>query len=183
MKVHAEFLWQNKKIEQVRNDTLEKIIESTGRIGDDRKPLSFTAKLVFGTGAIGEAIYFGLFNTFITIYYNQAIGLSNTLIGLAIMLAMIGDAITDPLVGIVSDRWQSKHGRRHPFLFVAPIPLAVALYCIFNPPAALVAEAQGASQYLLFIWLSLWTILSRGFLTLYSVPHLALGGGTLEDSA
>ena len=124
---------------------------------------------------MAEAVYNGMFNTFITIYYNQAIGLSNTLIGVAIMLAMIGDAITDPVVGIMSDRWHSKHGRRHPFLFVAPVPLAIALYLIFNPPAGLTGDLAEASQLPLFAWLCFWTILSRVFLTLYNVPHLALG--------
>jgi Na+/melibiose symporter-like transporter len=125
---------------------------------------------------MAEAIYHGIFNTFITIYYNQVIGLTNTLIGVAIMLAIIGDAITDPVVGIVSDRWHSRHGRRHPFLFVAPIPLAITLYFIFNPPAALSGSFGESSQLALFAWLCVWTILSRAFLTLYSVPHLALGG-------
>ncbi|MBT5682787.1 MAG: sugar transporter, partial [Gammaproteobacteria bacterium] len=85
--------------------------------------LSLGTKLAFGIGATGEAVYTGLFNTFITIYYNQVVELNNALIGVAIMLAMIGDAITDPLVGIISDRWRSSRGRRHPFLWVAPIPL------------------------------------------------------------
>ena len=47
-------------------------------------------------GASGEAIYLALSNAFIVIFYNQIIGLNNALIGLAIMLAMIGDAISDP---------------------------------------------------------------------------------------
>jgi glycoside/pentoside/hexuronide:cation symporter, GPH family len=139
------------------------------------------ARFCFASGAVGEAVYFSLFNTFITIYYNQAIGLSNALIGTAIMLAMIGDAITDPIVGIVSDRWRSRHGRRHPFLWVAPLPLAIAIYCIFNPPAVLVDDPGGTDQLLLFMWLSVWTILSRAFLTLYSVPHLALGAELTKD--
>ncbi|MEM7020144.1 MAG: MFS transporter, partial [Pseudomonadota bacterium] len=141
--------------------------------------LSFGTKLAFGSGAVGESVYLGLFNTFITIYYNQALGLSNTLIGTAIMLAMIGDALTDPMVGMVSDRWKSRHGRRHPFLFVAPIPLAVMIYCIFNPPASFLGPE--VNQWALFIWLSIMTILSRAFLTLYSVPHLALGGELSKD--
>ncbi len=161
------------------SNSKERLISTSGVATDqvgaaDRLP--FSTKLLFGSGAVGEAVYLGLFNTFITIYYNQALGLSNALIGTAIMLAMIGDAVTDPLVGIVSDRWRSRHGRRHPFLLVAPLPLAAALYCIFNPPDAFVNGANGAEQMALFLWLSVWTILSRAFLTLYSVPHLALGG-------
>ena len=102
--------------------------------------------------------------------------LNNALIGIAIMLAMIGDAISDPVVGIVSDRWRSRLGRRHPFLWLAPIPLTLTLYCVFNPPQALQGEASAYGQWGLFAWLTVWTILSRSSLTLYSVPHLALGG-------
>ena len=138
--------------------------------------LSLGTKLAFGVGATGEAIYIGLFNTFITIYYNQVMELNNALIGVAIMLAMIGDAITDPLVGIVSDRWRSPRGRRHPFLWVAPIPLTIALWCVFNPSEFLQGGTADSDQFGLFLWLAVWTILGRGFLTLYSVPHMALGG-------
>jgi len=134
--------------------------------------------VAFGIGASGEAIYLALSNAFIVIFYNQIIGLNNALIGLAIMLAMIGDAISDPLVGIVSDRWRSRLGRRHPFLIAAPVPLALALYFTFNPPQWLL---DMSSQIALFIWLSAWTIISRAILTLFNVPHLALGGELSKD--
>lgn len=126
-----------------------------------------------------------MFNTFIGIFYNQAIGLSNSLIGLAIMLALIGDAISDPVAGIVSDRWRSRLGRRHPFLFVAPFPLAVSLYFIFNPPTQWAANADSASaqQTALFLWLLGWTISSRLFMTLYTIPHLALGGELSQNAS
>lgn len=143
--------------------------------------LSLWTKAFFGAGAVGEAVYLGLFNSFIQIFYNQAIGLSNTLIGTAIMLAMIGDAITDPVVGVISDRWRSRHGRRHPFLFAAPIPLALSLWFIFHPPAFLMQGEGGPHQLGLFTWLVVLTISSRAFLTLYSVPHLALGGELSKD--
>ena len=147
----------------------------------DDGSISPVGKLSFGVGAVGESVFLGLFGGFITIYYNQVIGLSNALIGTAIMLALIGDAITDPIVGIMSDRWHSRFGRRHPFLVAAPIPLVVSIFCIFNPPEALIVAADDASQMPLFAWLALWTILSRAFLTLYHVPHLALGGELTKD--
>ena len=134
-------------------------------------PLRLRVKLAFGIGAVGEAVYLGMFNTFITIYYNQAIGLSNTLIGLAVMFALVADAITDPLVGLTSDRFNSRLGRRHPFLWAAPVPLAISLFAIFNPPQALIGQSA-----FLFAWLLVWTVLSRACVTLFNVPHLALGG-------
>ena len=143
--------------------------------------ISLGGKAAYGVGAVGESVFFALFGLFITIYYNQIIGLSNSLIGTAVMLALIGDAITDPIVGIMSDRWRSRFGRRHPFLVAAPIPLILSTYCIFNPPEALTAGPDGPSQMYLFMWLSFWTILSRAFITLYHVPHLALGGELTKD--
>ena len=142
--------------------------------------IPLTSKLAFGSGAVGEAVYLGLFNTFITIYYNQAVGLSNTLIGAAVALAMIGDAISDPVVGVWSDRFKSRYGRRHPFLVVAPVPLAAAIYLMFNPPEVLALSPED-NQWGLFAWLAAWIILSRALLTLYSVPHLALGGELSKD--
>ncbi|MFP6582928.1 MAG: MFS transporter [Candidatus Hydrogenedentota bacterium] len=153
-------------------------IDETGH-GEGVIPLS--GKLAFGVGAVGESMFFGLFGVFIMIYYNQAIGLSASLIGTAIMLAMIGDAISDPVVGIVSDRWRSKFGRRHPFLLAAPLPLALSIYCIFNPPKSITVDPDGSTEMYLFAWLTVWTILSRMFVTLYHVPHLALGGEMTKD--
>lgn len=136
----------------------------------DEKPLPFRVKLCFGIGAIGEAVYFAIFIAFITIFYNQAIGLSNYLIGIATMLAVATDAVTDPVIGMMSDRHRSRLGRRHPFIWAAPVPLAISIFAIFNPPDVLIGNEWG-----LFSWLAVWTILSRAFVTLFNVPHLALG--------
>jgi Na+/melibiose symporter-like transporter len=143
------------------------------------KTLPWHTKILFGIGAVGEHVYGGMFNTFIVIFYNQALGLPNTLIGAAILIALVGDAISDPMVGILSDRLRSRFGRRHPFLLAAPVPLAISLWCIFNPPDALLARNGDGlleSTWTLFAWLMLWTTLSRLFVTLYVIPHLALGG-------
>ena len=141
-----------------------------------RTPLPIRTTLAYGIGEVGEVVFLGMFNTFIVIYYNQAIGLSNSLIGTAIMLATIGDAISDPMVGMISDRWRSRLGRRHPFLFAAPIPLAVSLYAIFSPPDYLTGGVAGEpNQLWLFAWLAVWTICGRLFVTLYTIPHHALG--------
>ncbi len=152
-------------------------------MNDIRQKLPFMTKVAFGVGSMGEIVFLGMFNTFISIYYNQAIGLSNSLIGTAIMLAILGDAISDPVIGMISDKWRSRWGRRHPFLFAAPIPLAISLFLIFNPPAQLTGGTTGEpDQIWLFVWLASWTILARFFLTLYSIPHYALGGEITKDS-
>lgn len=152
-------------------------------MSDFRQKLPFLTKTAFGIGSVGEIVFYGMVNTFIGIFYNQAIGLSNSLVGVAIMLAMLGDAVSDPVVGMISDRWRSKLGRRHPFLFAAPIPVAICLYLIFSPPEFITqsADGEGINSLLVFCWLTFWTIISRIFLTLYVIPHLALGGELTKD--
>eukprot|EP01045_Picozoa_sp_COSAG04_P010971 COSAG04_NODE_691_length_11104_cov_6.949841_7_plen_245_part_00 len=58
-----------------------------------QRSLGSGTKLAFGIGAVGDSVFGGMFNGFITIYFNQAVGLNNSLIGTAIMLAMISDAV------------------------------------------------------------------------------------------
>ncbi len=141
--------------------------------------LGFGTKFAFGFGQLGDALFLGLTLTFAPIFYNQAVGLSADLVGVALFIGIFADAITDPLVGSISDRWRSpRFGRRHPFLFFSAPPLALCLYMLFQPPAALLAIPAGETlpdQLPLFLWLTSWLLLGRFFLTLYVVPHLALG--------
>src|SRR5258707_10352122 len=60
-------------------------------------------------------------------------GLQPALTGLAFFLALVLDAVTDPLVGNISDRAQFRSGRRRPF-FIASIPMALCYYLLLSPP-------------------------------------------------
>jgi Na+/melibiose symporter-like transporter len=137
-------------------------------------PLRKFTKIAFGIGASGEAIAVVSFNLFVFFYYNQVLGLSGTLAGLAVTIALVSDAITDPIMGTLSDRFKSRLGRRHPFLLFTAIPLGIAFFLIFSPP-------PGLEGFSLFAWFTGFTILMRALLTLYAVPHLALGAELSTD--
>jgi Na+/melibiose symporter-like transporter len=136
--------------------------------------LAMRTKLAFGVGAAAEASIGIAFNTFNFLFYNNVLGLSGTLTGTAVTIALIFDAVSDPMIGSISDRWRSRLGRRHPFLFTAPIPLGVCFFAIYCPP-------QGLESVSLFAWFTTFTILLRTALTLYQVPHLALGAELSTD--
>ena len=101
-------------------------------------------------------------------YYQQLVGVDAALVGLAIAIALIVDAISDPVIGAWSDRLHSRWGRRHPMLFVAALPLDGGFVALFNPPADL-TDFQG------FCWLLVFGIFTRLAFTFYYIPHLALG--------
>ncbi|MEM7099905.1 MAG: MFS transporter [Pseudomonadota bacterium] len=131
-------------------------------------------KLAFGVGAAGESVATFGFATFVFFYYNQVLGLPGTLAGLATTVSLVVDAVTDPLMGSISDRWRSRWGRRHPFMFFAAIPLGVTFFCIFSPPS-------GLGEWALFCWLTGFSVLMRMFVTMFNIPHLALGAELSED--
>ena len=135
-------------------------------------PLS--SKLAFGIGQYAEGLKNTAFSLFILFYYNQVLGLSGTLAGMALFIALLFDAITDPLAGSLSDNLRSKFGRRHPFMYASAVPLALAFVGLFSPPEAI-------GQFGLFAWLTVFAILTRGAMTLYHVPHLALGAELTEN--
>ena len=143
----------------------------------DTPPLSAGIKLNFGIGQAAEGIKTCSFGTFLLFYYNQVLGLSGDLAGLAIALALIFDAFTDPIAGSVSDRWRGPRGRRHPFLYASALPLGVSFYLLFDPWVTV----QEAGQMSLFAWMLTATVLTRASMTLYHVPHMALGAELSED--
>lgn len=135
--------------------------------------IPFSSKLTYGIGQFAEGLKNTAFNIFALFYYNQVLEVSGTLCGVALGVALLFDAVTDPIAGSLSDGWRSKWGRRHPFMYASALPLALAFYGLFSPP--------DLSEWGLFAWLLVFSVLTRGAMTLYHVPHLALGAELTED--
>lgn len=135
--------------------------------------LSPLMKFSFGFGQLSEGIKTSAFSMFLLLFYNQVLGVSGTLCGIALAIAVLFDALSDPLVGNLSDGWRSRLGRRHPFLYASAIPMAVFFFLLFNPP--------NVGEFALFAWLLAFTILSRTAMTFFSVPHLTLGAELSSD--
>ena len=131
-------------------------------------PVPLRTKTAFGIGQIAEGVKAASFNYFLLFYYTQVLGLPGTWTGLALFIATSFDAVTDPLTGSLSDRLRHRWGRRHPFMYASALPMAVFFALLFAPPEGLGPES-------LFLWLLCFTLLVRGAMTLYHVPHLALG--------
>jgi GPH family glycoside/pentoside/hexuronide:cation symporter len=136
--------------------------------------LNWRVRLAFALGQFPEGIKSAAFGFLLLFYYNQVLGLSGTLSGLAVFIAVLFDAMSDPLVGSLSDTTKSRWGRRHPYMYAAAIPFAASFYYLFSPP-------DGLSETGLFIWLSGFAVLTRTFLTFYSVPHMSLGAELSQD--
>ncbi len=128
--------------------------------------MPFSTKFYQGIGAIPDTVKNFTFNTFILLYYNQILGADARLVSVALAIALVFDAITDPLVASISDNLTTRWGRRHPLMLIASLPLGVAIYFVFSPP-------DGLSEAALFGWLLGFVLLTRGMMTLYFVPWAA----------
>ena len=138
------------------------------------REVPFSSKFAFGVGQFAEGLMNAAFGMFVLFYYNQVHGLPGTVTGAALFIALLFDAVTDPLAGSLSDNWKGRLGRRHPFMYASALPLGLAFFGLFWPPSGL-GEAG------MFVWLTTFAILTRGAMTLYHVPHLALGAEMTQD--
>lgn len=91
--------------------------------------------------------------------------------GLALLLARTADVLTDPLVGILSDRWRARWGRRKPWIAAGALLGGLALIQLFQPPA-------GVS----FAYLTVWSLLLYFGWTMISVPYSAWGAEMSSDT-
>lgn len=131
--------------------------------------------VAYGVGSVPDSIKNFAWDLFILFLYTQVFGLSGTLTGLALLVAIAFDAVSDPYVGFLSDRSTGLPlGRRHSFMLFATVPFAVSFYFLFTPPA-------GLDQLGLFAWLVTFGVLSRLFMTFFAVPIRAVGAELSRD--
>lgn len=140
------------------------------------KPLSIRLKAGYGSAELGVTAVEFFIQVYLLKFYTDVCGLRPGIAGLVLALGTIWDAISDPLLGAVSDNTKSKWGKRRPFIFIGAPLLALCFVALFTPPQF---ETQFATAgYLLGVYLLVNTAM-----TVLSVPHMALGGELSSDPA
>jgi Na+/melibiose symporter-like transporter len=124
-------------------------------------------RLAYGFGSVAFGTKDNGFSYLLLFYYDQVLGLPAILAGAALLTALLVDAVSDPIVGYVSDNWRSRFGRRHPFMYASALPVAVSYWFLWNPPT-------GLSEGELFAWLLCVAILVRTLITVYEIPSTAM---------
>ena len=113
-------------------------------------------KFFYGIGASANGIKTDAFTYFLLFFYSNIIGLSPGLSSLAIFIALCVDAVTDPLMGVISDRTNHKNGRRHPYFLLGILPMSLSYFMLFA-----INSDWGFSQTQLFLWMLIFTIFTR----------------------
>ena len=128
----------------------------------------------YGSSSMAYGIKDNAFSYLLLIYSNNCLGVPGYLSGLALALAMIWDAFTDPLLGHWSDKSNTIIGRRHPFMYTSLLLLPGGFYALFNPVLAVSGEEA-------FIYVLVMAIIIRTGVTLFEVPCTALLPDLVKD--
>lgn len=144
----------------------------TPELNDSKLPLG--TKLTYGFGSAAFGIKDAGLQIFLLMFYTQIIGVPAPVVGLALTVALVLDAVSDPIVGYWSDNFRSKWGRRHPFMYASAVPVAVFYFLLWTPPRNW--DANGLFWYLLTM-----AVLTRTALTFFETPSAALGPELTRD--
>jgi glycoside/pentoside/hexuronide:cation symporter, GPH family len=132
-----------------------------------RTPLPRLIAYASGEGAYSLAVN-GI-SAFALLFYVQVLGLSGKQAGLALSIGMLWDAITDPVMGHISDNTRSRFGRRHPYILGGGIFLAAAFFFLWSVPG-IFKGPQAIFWYLLGM-----NLVVKTASTIFDVPYTALG--------
>jgi GPH family glycoside/pentoside/hexuronide:cation symporter len=120
------------------------------------------ASPAFALAVVGIPLY-----VYIPKFYTDVVGVHIAILGYLILGVRLFDALTDPLIGFISDRTGTRFGRRRPYIALGAFLLALSIVCLFNPPAE--------SNTFETIWFGIWFFCVFFFWTVVEVPYESLG--------
>jgi GPH family glycoside/pentoside/hexuronide:cation symporter len=129
--------------------------------------LSIREKLGFGVFDLGGNMMFSVMGFWCLHYLTDVAGLAAALAGFALMIGKVWDAVTDPVMGFISDRTRTPLGRRRPYLAAGAVPMGLVFWFFFTVP-------EVSSQTALALWAALALILFNTFSTILNVPYSSI---------
>ncbi len=132
------------------------------------EPLTLRIKLLYGAPSFaGAAMVIPIF-IHMPKFYADVVLVPLGYLAMAIAIARSLDALSDPLMGWISDHTHTRLGRRRPYMLIGAPLCGVAFFCLLNPPASLTGGRAA-------LWFGVTFILYFIFHTVYVLPHYALG--------
>lgn len=136
-----------------------------GTAGEDR--ISLGQKFAYGLGSIVNNLLGGAIG-FMSIVLNVGLGINPALVGTLQAIPRFTDALTDPIMGYISDNTRSRFGRRRPYIFIGAIGVGIVFALMWQLPS-------GYSE-MFYFWIFLTgSIIFYLFYTIFATPWVALG--------
>ncbi len=135
--------------------------------------LPWAEKFAYALPAIPLAVIGIPVYVFLPKFYSDTIGLNISTIGILLMAVRVFDAVTDPVIGYLSDRTTGRFGRRKPYMALGASGLAVSILFLFRP-----LDISGST---LTVYFGFWLFALFFFWTLITIPYESLGPELTPD--
>ena len=133
----------------------------------EKPKLTLKTKIGFGICDLGGNLFFTVIAFLLLNYLTDTVGIAAGMAGTIIMIGKLWDAVTDPVIGFVSDRTSTRWGRRRPFILFGSVPLFITMVIMFTNPGL---EGRTA----LFIWgVTAFCLLCLAY-TIVNIPYSSL---------
>jgi GPH family glycoside/pentoside/hexuronide:cation symporter len=136
--------------------------------------LSIKQKLGFGIFDLGGNMFFTLMGFWCLKYLTDMVGIAAAWAGIAVMVGKVWDAVTDPVMGYISDRTRTRWGRRRPYLLFGALPMLLTMWLFFTAPPVI-------SPILLFLWVMITLALLNTAATVINIPYSSLTPELTDD--
>ena len=143
--------------------------EAASPMGDRESSLSLSHYLSFSAPFLTMVWLAGPIHVLQGIYAKYY-GFSLATLASIILLARLFDAVSDPLIGHLSDQYHHRRGTRKPFIFIGGILLVVSAYFLCVPVGG---DVYGESSNVSIAYFSIWFIALYLAMTLFEIPHAA----------
>ncbi|MFC1735555.1 MFS transporter [Candidatus Hydrogenedentota bacterium] len=143
----------------------------------DNGRVSLGQKLAYSAYFFGRAIPGRVGNLGSLLFFTQVVGLDPLKLGVVAILPTFWDAVTDPIMGAISDRTRTRWGRRRPYIMVGGLMCVLGTALHWTVPAWYVpwATAHGFPVNWIYVFLFIQELFNRTFATVVNVPYAALG--------
>lgn len=135
--------------------------------------VSVKEKIAYGLGDTASNIVFQTVMLFLTFFYTDIYGISPAFVGTMFLAVRIIDAVTDPLMGALADRTESKYGKFRPYLLWFALPFGVISVLAFTTPDF------GEEGKMIYAFVT-YTLLMLVY-TAINIPYCALGAVLTAD--
>ncbi len=136
-------------------------------MSDEQFTLPRYIKVGWAVGELPIAVYIGITMGFFLFFLTEAHGISPVLAGVCLLVPRLWDAISDPVMGAISDRTRSSMGRRRPYILVGSILFGISFYLTLAMPD--LPTEMGKAIY----FTVMYTILSTAY-TMVDVPYSSM---------
>lgn len=143
-----------------------------------RTGLPVATTLAYGAGNFAFALLGLVVAVNLQFFYTDYVGLSAGLVSWSLLFARVFDSFADPVMAYVSDRTRARLGRRRPYILGAALPLGVAFYLLFTPPAV---EDPAAQQGALLLYMVALYTTTYVIWTIGAIPYYSLGAELSDD--